>query len=227
MNNPDIDAMIKKSTMLSKAALEDIKNTVVNLSKKQVPGDMVECGVWMGGCSAAIAQALLECNDTRVIRMFDSFDDICEPLPIDGQRMIKQVGGLKNAQGRLKAVAGFYKKRKLVGPGNAKYVYKLLTKVVGYPSNRVKIYKGWFQKTIAQYCNRIDKIALLILDCDLYVSTKICLDYLYDKLVKNGTIIIHDYNYYDGCTLAVNEHLKKNNIIADTSTYGYISWNKE
>jgi len=227
MIKQEIDAVIKKSTM-NQTGLAFIQSKVIELVNKKVQGDIVECGVWMGGTSAKIAQMLLEYKDDRVIRLFDSFDDICEPLPLDGARLIKQVGGSKNAQGRLQPVKGFYRKRKLSGPGNAKYVYNLMTKVVGYPKNRVKIYKGWFQHTLAPYSKRIDKIALLMLDCDLYVSIKICLEHLYKKLVPGGIIIIDDYYYYDGAKLAVDEYIKDYKVNVTIPKLGkYVCWTKQ
>jgi len=222
-----IDNAIRQSTMMSPTGLSFIKNKLIEVVNGGVEGDVVECGCWMGGCSATMAQTLLETNSIRTVRLFDSFDDICEPLPLDGPRLIKQVGGLKNAQGRLQPIKGFYRKRKLSGPGNAKHAYKLLTNIVGYPKDKVKIYKGWFQNTIVPYSKRIDKIALLIIDCDLYSSIKICLEHLYPKLVTNGFIIIDDYFYYDGAKLAVDEYLKNNSITVKIPGGGFAWWKKQ
>lgn len=223
MNKREIDLRIRNSSMLPNTTLDYMRNSVREVSKNNIQGDVVECGVWMGGSAAVMAQELLANKDIRVMRLFDSFDDICEPLPIDGAKLIKQVGGVAHAQGRLQPVTGFYKNRGLSGPGNAKHVYNLFTEVVGYPKERVKIYKGWFQKTIAQYSKRIDKIALLMLDCDLYESIKICLTHLYDKIVPNGMLIIDDYYYYEGCKRAVDEFFKDRGVtpIPGTENIGF------
>jgi O-methyltransferase len=49
------------------------------------------------------------------------------------------------------------------------------------------------------------------LDGDLYESTKICLEYLFPKIVKGGYLAIDDYAL-TGCRLAVTEYLEKQNI---------------
>jgi O-methyltransferase len=49
----------------------------------------------------------------------------------------------------------------------------------------------------------------LRLDGDWYASTKICLDHLYDKVLKGGFIIVDDYGAYEGCKKAVDEFLAR------------------
>lgn len=55
---------------------------------------------------------------------------------------------------------------------------------------------------------KISPIAILRLDADWYASTKVCLDFLFDKVVKGGFVIIDDYLCYEGCRKAVNEFLR-------------------
>lgn len=226
MNAKEKYEAIINSTMLSSVGLDFIRDKTLEVNRKGIAGDIVECGCWMGGSAGMIAHTLLENKDERIIRLFDSFNDPPEPTILDGEKLIKQSGGLKNTTGKLKPILGFYKKRRLSGPGNAKYVYNLLTKVIEYPKEKVKIYKGWFQDTLYPYSKRIDKIALLILDCDLYASIKICLEYLYDKLVPGGIIIIDDYYYYAGAKLAVDEFLKQRQLTPAIPKSGHIWWCK-
>lgn len=224
--NKKVNSAILKSTMGNQQSLRQITDKTAEVLGDGVSGDIVECGVWMGGCSAAIAQTLLDRNDIRKLHLFDSFDDICEPLPIDGKKLLKQVGGREHAQGRLVPVKGFYKNRRLVGPGNEQHVENLITNVVKYPASELHIYKGWFQDTIIPSRKHIDKIAFLYLDCDLYSSIKFCLENLYDKLSPNGMIVIDDYNHYPGCRKAVNEFIKQHNIKVKLDPVGYACWRK-
>ena len=71
---------------------------------------------------------------------------------------------------------------------------------------------GWFQQTIPGTLSSLDKIAVLRLDGDYYESTKVCLDGLYDHVVKDGFIIIDDYGTFQGCKKAVDEFLISNDI---------------
>lgn len=201
--------IVNKNSMLNDTKLNFIAKVTENLVKKNVVGDIVECGVWQGGCSAMIADILLTAKVYKQIRLFDSFDDPPEPLPIDGKFLISRLAAENRATGRLKPIKGFYKKvTHGIGPGKQKNVKKLLIKTVGYPKEKINIYKGWFQHTLKENCEEISKVALLIIDCGLYASTKVCLDYLYEKvIIGGGVIIIDDYYSLQGCKYAVDEFI--------------------
>ena len=47
---------------------------------------------------------------------------------------------------------------------------------------------------------------------DVYNSTKFVLNKLYDKVVKNGIIVIDDYNTVEGATKATDEFIKTKKI---------------
>jgi len=150
--------------------------------------------------------------------MFDVFDDICEPGPqIDGEFAIRQVAELagvskKSLKGRLRLVKGVY--NSLGGPGNVEIVRDLMENKIGYNKNFLNYHKGWFQETLPDSAKEINKIAILRLDADLYASTKIYLDYLYEKVVSGGFVIIDDYGTYEGCKKAVDEFREKQGIRA-------------
>jgi len=155
-------------------------------------------------------------NTTRHIHLFDIFDNICEPDPeIDGERAIKAVKELTGRkdlelQGRLKPIEGVYDS--LGGKGTLDGNRYLLERLIGYDRNSIHYHKGWFQDTVPKDEDEIEKIAILRLDGDFYASTKVCLEYLYDKVVPNGLIIIDDYGTYEGCKKAVDEFRMKKNI---------------
>ena len=46
---------------------------------------------------------------------------------------------------------------------------------------------------------------------DVYTPTKFTLNKLFKYIVKNGIILIDDYNHIKGATIAINEFLKENN----------------
>jgi hypothetical protein len=81
-------------------------------------------------------------------------------------------------------------------------------------SDNVYYYEGWFQETLPVCKDQIEKIAILRLDADWYASTKICLEFLYDKVVPGGFVIIDDYGTYEGCKKAVDEFREKQRITA-------------
>ena len=57
-----------------------------------------------------------------------------------------------------------------------------------------------------------EKISILRLDTDFYISTKIELEILYPKLVRGGILIIDDYGYWQGAKKAVDEYFENQNI---------------
>jgi hypothetical protein len=187
----------------------------------------------MGGAVALIALHLLRHynNSERMFRLFDSFQDPHEPLPIDGSLVLGLLGGIENAKGRLLPVTGFYSKvTHGIGPGDPKKVNQLLTEFVRYKAEKIKIYEGWFQHTIEPASAEINQIALLMLDCGLYAPNQICMEHLYQKVVPGGMIVVDDYHSCDGCKTAIGEYLDKNKIkvsICTVPTTAMIYWTKE
>ena len=53
---------------------------------------------------------------------------------------------------------------------------------------------------------------MLHLDLDIYEPTKFVLEILYEKISKNGIILIDDYTHIKGATLAVDEFLKEKKL---------------
>jgi hypothetical protein len=77
-------------------------------------------------------------------------------------------------------------------------------RMAGVP--RVVTVKGWFELTVPTF-KPPSPIALLRLDGDLYKSTKVCLEALFEHVAAGGLVILDDYGQWDGCTRAVNEFL--------------------
>ena len=210
-------AIVRKNTMVSYEPLVTLFQQVRHCEINSIPGDYVECGVWKGGAIGLMALANKKYGQKRRdIHMFDIFSEICEPDPaIDGEFAISQVSELagvdkKSLKGRLKSVKGVYDSHG--GPGTVEVVRELLEVKIGYDKRFLHYHKGWFQETLPDVAREISKIAILRLDADLYASTKICLDYLYEKVVSGGFVIIDDYGTYEGCKKAIDEFREKQGI---------------
>jgi len=207
MIKKDFDNIIMKNSMLGELKLKKMGEHVKYIVKNSIPGDIVELGVWKGGCAAWIGQLLLEGKDPRVLHLFDSFEDPPEPLPIDGEKVVRKMGGVNHAHGRLIPSVGYYKNLGLGGPGNADEVLKLMTVDIGYKEENTKIYKGWIQETVPEASQKIGVVSLLILDCGLYEATKLCIEAFYDKVSPKGVIVVDDYEVYAGCKKAIDDFL--------------------
>ena len=58
----------------------------------------------------------------------------------------------------------------------------------------------------------LQTIAILHIDADWYVSVKIVLETLYDKVVEGGFVVLDDYWRWTGCREAVRNYLKEHQI---------------
>jgi O-methyltransferase len=158
---------------------------------RDIPGDVVECGVWRGGMVAGIASVLK--GQGRTYHLFDSFEGLPEAKDIDGD-------AAKQWQA-AKTDAYYFDNCK----AEQAYAEEAMAKA-GEPSYR--IHKGWFNQTVPGV--RIEPgIALLRLDGDWYESTWVCLEAFYPQVVKGGMIVIDDYFIWDGCSRAVHDYLSK------------------
>lgn len=209
-------SIVKKNTMLSKRRLVTLYQQVAYCEKNSIKGSFVECGVWKGGAMGLMALANLRFGGARrQLHLFDAFQEICEPdASVDGDRALREVieftGELGRDNGKLQPLTGIYDS--MGGPGSLSENKQLLEQDIRYPADMINYHVGWFQETLPNVHKRIDQIAILRLDGDWYSSTKVCLEYLFDKVVKGGIVIIDDYGTYEGCRKAFDEFSKLNKI---------------
>lgn len=180
-------------TMLPRHVLLGLVRQVDRVVGDGIPGSFVECGVWKGGSSFLMAHRLRTLGQERLVWMFDSFEGLPPPQPIDGplaQRWASETDGPNyhdNCVVSLDQVRATADRLEL--------------------GDRVRLVKGWFDETLVDYRSKIGPIALLRIDADWYASVRSCLESLYDLVSPGGLIVIDDYGVFDGCTLAVHEFL--------------------
>ena len=204
--------IIQSNTMVPYEGLVSLWDQVQYVEDAGIQGDLVECGTWKGGAVGLMALANIQFGKSRRnIHLFDSFTDICEPdeqmdgaVAVDQARKWSKSGG---TSGKLEPLTGFYDQ--FGGYGTLEVNKDLLENHIGYPSEFLHYHVGWFQEVLPTAVNEIDKISILRLDGDWYASTKVCLEYLYNKVVAGGFIIIDDYGAYEGCKKAVDEFIEE------------------
>lgn len=167
----------------------------------QIPGDIVECGVWKGGSIMAAMLTLLELGDTsRHLYLFDTFEGMTGPSEHDV------------ALGNRVALDIYREKQK----NNGKWVYSPIEEVknrlysVEYDHEKIQFVKGRVEDTLPDKAPQT--ISLLRLDTDWYESTRHELIHLFPRLSKGGVIIIDDYGEWAGARKATNEYMQQNNI---------------
>jgi O-methyltransferase len=148
-----------------------------------IEGAVVECGVLDGGTAALMAYSTKQSG--RPIHLFDAWVGMPETTEYDGEESKKWVG---------QAV------------GSPKRVAQIMSKL-GILPERIHIHRGWFADTFPTA--KIEKIALLHVDCDFYEPTALCLDRWYPHLSSGGYIQFDDYHMFQGCTKAVDEFLAR------------------
>ena len=190
----DFMRRVSDLTMLRYGSLQSLILLCEDVVNREVPGDLVEAGVWRGGASFVMAEALRRAADpSRKVWMFDSFEGLPAPAEVDGSRAqdyVHDVGSpwyLNNCRADFAEVQQSAEQFGL--------------------ADRVTVVKGWFDRTLPEHRDRIGGIALLRIDCDWFESTRCCLDELFDQVSPGGVVIIDDYYYYDGAALAVHDFL--------------------
>jgi O-methyltransferase len=183
---------VRPFTMTSDDRVLGLMDATCYIANRQIPGAIVECGVWRGGSTMAAALTLLGAGTTdRDIYLFDTFEGMTPPTGVD-----QSFDGVPAAQ-HYQALNGNWCASGLdeVRANMAK---------TGYPHDRFHYVRGRVEDTIPATCP--DRIALLRLDTDWYESTKHELQHLYPRLVTGGVLIVDDYGHWSGCRKAVDEY---------------------
>jgi len=181
-------------------------DSVRYITKNDVQGAIVECGVWKGGSIMAAALTLMECKKLdKDIYLFDTFEGMSKP----GKEDIN----FKN----ISSFTKFEKTKITDSSSNWKRVgideVKHAVFSTGYPQDKFHFVKGMVENTLPSTSPEL--ISILRLDTDWYESTKHELIHLFPLLSKGGILIIDDYGHHQGAKKAVDEYFEetKNKIL--------------
>jgi Macrocin-O-methyltransferase (TylF). len=199
----DIIDVVKPYTMTSPERLFALHESVQYIVKNNIPGAIVECGVWKGGSMMAALSTLKKLNDTsRMAYLYDTFEGMSAPDENDkhfngaGADALLEKGDKTNSFS-IWCVAGLEEVKRNIAK-------------VFYPEEKVQYIVGKVEDTLVHTIP--DQIAILRLDTDWYQSTKMELEVLFPKLSKGGILIIDDYGHWQGSRKAVDEYIANNNI---------------
>jgi len=197
-----MDWPVDAETMIGMQRLVSLQNCVETVLADDIPGDLVECGVWRGGASILMRAVLAAYEDeTRCVWLADSFEGVPRPdaanykadkLPWYAMGLHRAAPVLAVSEAEVRANFERY----------------------GLLDDQVRFLPGWFKDTLPNA--PIDRISVLRLDGDLYESTIQALDALYPRLCPGGFCIIDDYNL-QGCRQAVADYRAKHEISAEIS----------
>jgi hypothetical protein len=197
-----ISRIIGKHTISDLVAQWAFYKSIAYVVKNNIPGDIMECGVWNGGSILLAAYALLHFGDTsRRLYLYDTFEGMPRPSEVDvditGNSALKHWETL-TSQG------------KTWGYGGTEEMVRDVVFTAGYPQDRFVFVKGLVEDTIPATIP--ERISILRLDTDFYTSTYHELVHAYPLLSSGGVLIIDDYGYFLGSRLATDKYIAENQL---------------
>lgn len=172
-------------SMIGLHRLDNIELAIRTALAENIPGDILEAGVWRGGAAIFMRAALDVLGDhSRRVFVADSFEGLPPPDPKfaeDKDYDLSDACDLAVSVDHVKANFARY----------------------GWLDDRVVFLKGWFKDTLPKA--PVNSLAVLRADGDLYESTMDILNALYHKVSPGGFVIIDDYGAWPPCKRAVDE----------------------
>ena len=196
-------------TMVGIKRLDNLQWCIESALSAEVPGDLVETGVWRGGAAILMRGVLKAYGDTRrAVWLADSFQGLPKPAadyPADADDPHWTLAPYLAVP--LDAVRQNFER------------YGLL-------DQQVKFLPGWFRDTLP--IAAIGSIAVLRLDGDMYESTMVALSSLYPKLSPGGFVIVDDYGALPNCRRAVEDFRAAGGIVAPITPVDWtgVYWQK-
>ena len=161
---------------------------------KNLPGDMIEFGIMKGAFSFQIMKTLMMNGINKYLYLFDFFEEDIEMNNLSEKELIMNIYDRVNY--KRKSVDEMYKYAGNIGFKNLKCI------------------KGNVENTIDPFLNINNKrFCFVYIDVDVENPTYVCLHKIWDRVVKNGVIVIDDYNSIKwGPFKNVDNFLKDKNV---------------
>jgi hypothetical protein len=190
-------------SLANEPEIDFIHSAIKDIYESNIPGDIVEAGVWRGGMGIWMNYLVHEYSPyPRKIWLFDSYDGFPEPKhPKD--RYVHPVTKI------------------LYGSNASVDQVKNNFEMFGLLTQNLCFVKGEFEKSVS-YVD-IDEISILHLDCDYYDPTLLLLEKYYHRISKNGYVIVNRYYYeYVNIKTAIDEFRNKYQIQSPIQKIGSI-----
>lgn len=164
---------------------------------KDLPGAIVECGVYKGASLVRFAgfRNIFGNPFSHKVIGFDTFGKFPETKFKEDKKYRKKLVEVSGEQSISKEqLLEVFKKK-------------------GIDKN-IELVEGDVVKTVPEYLkeNPHLKISLLNLDVDIYEPSVVILEYLWPRIVKGGVLILDDYGIFPGETKAADEFFKNKNV---------------
>lgn len=195
-------------TMIGRARLRNIRQCVETILQGDVPGDLLEAGVWRGGAVIYMRALLKHYGDTkRSVWVADSFEGLPPPTdnPHDAHSIFHHFEYLSVPLDDVKKNFAAH----------------------GLLDERVQFLPGFFERSLR--VAPIESLSLLRVDCDMYGSVRAVLDALYEKVSPGGFVIVDDYGSIVAARAATDEFRAQHGITEPMESIDHtgIFWRKQ
>jgi hypothetical protein len=190
-NFPEIDGdefwtlydATRSFSLLNITAFYNLWQSARYVARAGIPGDVIECGCFLGGAVAFLYRALKHFGAERRFILFDTF----EGPPLDAR---DTVFGTEHRGHKL--------------PDFESAVRRNLSDCEVDVSAFTFI-RGRVEETLPRFTP--PPLSILRLDTDFYESTRDEFRYLYPSLVSGGVLIVDDYGLFRGSRRATDDYL--------------------
>jgi O-methyltransferase len=197
--NPELRAIgrdwpARADSMIGLRRMDNIQECIETVIQDDVPGDLIETGVWRGGATIFMRGVLKAYDDTtRTVWVADSFEGLPPP---DASRYPADAGDTL-----------FMRSGLAVGVDQVRHNFERY----GLLDEQVQFLVGWFKDTLPSA--PVERLAVLRLDGDLYESTWQAIEALYPKLSPGGFCIVDDYgDLVAQCQRAIHDYREAHGI---------------
>jgi len=170
---------------------------------RDVPGEIVECGVFKGASLIRFAmfRDIYGDSASKDLVGFDTFGEFPEPdFEPDKKRREEFIDEAGNESISREQLEDVFEHKQIEN-------YELI--------------EGDVNTTIPTYVEKNPelKISLLNIDIDVYGATKVILKNLYPRVARNGVILFDDYGKFPGETKAVDEFFAEKDVAIQKLPY--------
>lgn len=198
-------------TMVGLRRLDNLEECIADVIERNIPGDLVEAGVWRGGAAIMMRAVLAAHGDpARCVWLADSFQGLpapeCAKYPADAGDRHWELSSYLGVT--IEEVQENFRR------------YGLL-------DDRVRFLSGWFKDTLPDA--PISAIAVLRVDGDMYQSTMEVLNSLYRRVSVGGYVIVDDYGAIPSCRAAVHDFRGSHGVTEEIERIDWtgVFWRKE
>jgi O-methyltransferase len=187
------DLPVNGVSMMGLERLGNLQRCVEDVIRRDVPGDLIEAGVWRGG-GTILMRSILRLYGVldRSVWAADSFEGLPPPRP---EEYPVDTGSRLHHQSYLRVSVEEVKRN---------------FERYGVLDEQVRFLEGWFSDTLPTVRDRT--WSLIRLDGDMYESTIVALENLYPQLSPGGFLIVDDYGAFRKCKQAVHDFRAQHDI---------------